>query len=179
MSTSRLSQRYARALQTVEEKLGPDAATFSSCLEALNYVFKQSEAASYLSSPAMPTEGKLRLLDQVLEKIGATTALRNFLKVVADAGRIALIPQIIIAFNELSNAAKGVLHGVVNSVIALESADLSQLALHLSKELKHEVQLTQRLEPALLGGFTVQIGNFLLDSSLKTRIEALASQANH
>jgi len=179
MSMSLVANRYAKALF---KTLGNNVETSRKQLEALcavKEVFATKDGGKVLNSPVMPPDLKQALLKYGLDQANADDAIRNFVKVVSEAGRTALLPEIVNSFEEIIQAAEGKISAHLTSATALDDAEKQQISEHLGKILNKKVTLESTVNPDLLGGFVVDVGNYSVDMSLKTRIENLAQKAAH
>jgi F-type H+-transporting ATPase subunit delta len=107
----------------------------------------------------------------------AKTALpetaKNFLRTVIDNGRLAVLPEIAAQFRALKNAQGGSSDAVVESAFPIDDATLAQLATTLEKRFGRKLNLQVALEPALIGGIRVVVGDEVLDTSVKARLEQM------
>ena len=90
-----------------------------------------------------------------------------------DNGRISVLPEIASQFRALKNAKSGSSDATVYSAFALEGAALADLAATLEKRFGRKLNLTVELEPALIGGVRVVVGDEVLDTSVKARLEQM------
>jgi F-type H+-transporting ATPase subunit delta len=107
----------------------------------------------------------------------AKTALpekaRNFLRVLIDNSRLNALPEIAVQFRALKNAQTGSSDAVVYSAFALDGAALAELAKTLELRFKRKLNVQVEIEPALIGGVRVVVGDEVLDTSVKARLEQM------
>jgi F-type H+-transporting ATPase subunit delta len=107
----------------------------------------------------------------------AKTALpekaRNFLRTVIDNGRLSALPEIASQFRALKNAKTGSSDAVVYSAFAIDGAALAELAVTLEKRFGRKLNVQVEIEPALIGGVRVVVGDEVLDTSVKARLEQM------
>jgi F-type H+-transporting ATPase subunit delta len=125
----------------------------------------------------MPADLKLKLLEYALDQGKASTTTRNFIKALVEAQRTAIIPGVIDSFAELLNEAEGKVTAEVASAQPLDDAAKAEITAGLEKVLKKKIEIAPTVDPSLLGGFKVRVGNFLVDLSLKTRLDSLSAGA--
>jgi F-type H+-transporting ATPase subunit delta len=117
--------------------------------------------------------------DQVFEVIAgvARTALpemaKNFLRTVIANGRLNALPEIATQFRALKNAQGGSSDAVVYSAFAIDDAALSDLKATLEKRFARQLNVSVELQPDLIGGVRVVVGDEVLDSSVKARLEQM------
>jgi F-type H+-transporting ATPase subunit delta len=98
---------------------------------------------------------------------------RNFLQTVIDNGRVAVLPEIASQFHALKNAQAGTADAVVYSAFEIDSAALAELAQVLEKRFARPLNLSVQLQPDLIGGIRVVVGDEVLDTSVKARLEQM------
>lgn len=161
---SELSRRYAQALF----ETGPEEAALKSSAAVL---MGASALWDALKSPVVRPEEKCRVLEAVL---GAGHPLLPFYDLLARKGRMALLPDILSDFHGLVLAARNAAEGVMVCARAPEVEQLRRLEAALCRfQNRAEVRLTVREDPALLGGFRLELGGVTYDYSVKGRLDAL------
>lgn len=135
-----------------------------------------AELRNFLSSPAVNREAKHRVIEKLLARIGASKILRNFLFVVVDHQRTPVLPEIVAAFQEVVRKRQGVLEARVSSAIELNAAQKAELGFTLERLTGKRVEATFSLEPTLLGGAVVRVGDTVYDGSLRTQLNELRVQ---
>jgi F-type H+-transporting ATPase subunit delta len=116
---------------------------------------------------------------QVLDVIAgvAKTALpdmaTNFLRTVIENGRLNALPEIATQFRTLKNAQSGSSDAVVYSAFPIDGAALADVATSLEKRFERKLNVSVALEPELIGGIRVVVGDEVLDTSVKARLEQM------
>ncbi len=98
---------------------------------------------------------------------------QNFLRTVIENGRLSAMPEIAAQFRALKNARSGSSDAVVHSAFPIELAALAELASTLEKRFARKLNVSVVLEPALIGGVRVVVGDEVLDTSVKARLEQM------
>jgi F-type H+-transporting ATPase subunit delta len=98
---------------------------------------------------------------------------KNFLRTVIENGRLSALPEIAEQFRVLKNAQSGSADAVVYSAFAIDSAALADLAVALEKRFARKLNVSVELQPELIGGIRVVVGDEVLDSSVKARLEQM------
>lgn len=174
---SRIARRYARALYKICDSNLEKAKKDLESLKTLTVLFDDKDAGKILRSPVMPPDLKKTLLHYGLEKAVAGDDLKRFIDTLVSAGRVALLPRIIFAFEDLINDAQGKAVGEVTSATAIEAEDQKNIASLLGEILGKSIILENKVDPSLLGGFIAKVGNYRIDMSLKTKLDGLAQSA--
>jgi F-type H+-transporting ATPase subunit delta len=105
--------------------------------------------------------------------------IRNFLVTLADNRRLGLLPEIAKMYEQLRAELENVADVHIVSAAPLTDAQRQRLAAAIQKRLQREVRLHCEVDASLLGGAVVRAGDFVIDGSLKARLERLASAMVH
>ena len=98
---------------------------------------------------------------------------KNFLKTVIENGRLGVLPEIAAQFRALNNAQRGSSDAVIFSAFDIDPAALADLASTLEKRFNRKLNVSVVLQPELIGGIRVVVGDEVLDSSVKARLEQM------
>ena len=99
---------------------------------------------------------------------------RNFFHLLLDADRIAVLPQIVELFEALRRDAEGVARAQVSTALPLTDAQVSELSAALGRRFGRRVEATVELDPGLIGGVRVTVGDEVIDGSVAGRLAAMA-----
>ncbi len=125
-----------------------------------------------------PRISRARLFELIFD-IGGEYLLeqgRNFLKLLVEAGRIQLIPEIARLYEELRAEAERVVDVDVITAYALDKAQEQVIAEAVKKRTGKQVKVATRIDRGLIGGVVVRIGDLVIDASLRGRLQQLATQ---
>ena len=98
---------------------------------------------------------------------------KNFLRAVIDNGRLSALPEIATQFRALKNAQSGSSDAVVHSAFPIDGAALAEVSATLEKRFGRKLNVTVELQPDLIGGIRVVVGDEVLDTSVKARLEQM------
>lgn len=178
MPRNRLAHRYARALFSMAAGNQATAKEFLAALEDLSGLFAESEVARVLKSPVMPDDLKMAVLTHVINKTSTVDAnkqnLISFCKVLINGSRLPILPEIRGEFLELYDEMVGTVRVHIVSSAALEKAMVQEIRAIVEKTMKKTAAITEEKDPSLLGGFVVNVGNSVVDLSLKSQLEGVA-----
>ena len=166
-----VARPYARA--AFEFAQGAKAlARWGDLLETAAMVVRDARVTALLGNPKVTT---LALADFVLDIAGekADEHGRNFVRLLAQNQRLALLPEIAAQYALLRAAAENTVDVEVVSAIALSEAETEKFARALTRRPNRIVRLHPSVDPSLLGGAVVRAGDFVLDGSLKGKLERL------
>ncbi len=162
------SRRYAEALfdAAVGEKTVP---AYRASLDKLSLGLATSFRA--LRDPSVPLRQRQAALARATE--GEPAAIRSVLQLLLERDRVGLLPQIAAAFGDLVDRYLGVARAKISTAVALDDARRAQLVARLEKASGTKIRATFVVDPSLIGGAKVQIGDHLIDSSLAAQLQAL------
>jgi F-type H+-transporting ATPase subunit delta len=102
--------------------------------------------------------------------------LRNFLFVIVDHQRTHALPEIIAAFQQVIRQRQGIMEAQVSSAVELSKAQKAEMEFTLEKLTGKRVEATFSLEPELLGGARVRVGDTIYDGSVRGRLNELRAR---
>jgi F-type H+-transporting ATPase subunit delta len=98
---------------------------------------------------------------------------KNFLRTVIDNGRLNALPEVAEQFRALVNRRNGSSDAVVYSAFPMDGAALAEVGTALEKRFGRKLNLTVQLDESLIGGIRVVVGDEVLDTSVKARLEQM------
>jgi F-type H+-transporting ATPase subunit delta len=169
--------RYARAYAevTVTHKLNPEK-TVAEFQQMADVVNSSRELRNVLQNPAVSREQKLNLLDSIIQHIGASKMLRNFLAVLIDHRRIGNIGDLLEQFKRELDRRMGIADAKVSSVRELSSAEKKSLEQQLAVLTGKVVRATYSQDAGLLGGVLVRVGSTIYDGSVQGRLQRMRQE---
>ncbi len=165
---SELACRYARALYP----LHPNE---DDLRRAAGVLTGSQPLWEVLTDPTVAPDGKKRVLGRVLT--GTPEPLVHFFDLLCDKGRMSFLPDILEEFHTIALADRGAGHCVMNCVTPPDEDQRRRLAAKLARlHNRSEVELEVRLNPALIGGFTLELDGITYDHSVRGRLKSLERQ---
>jgi F-type H+-transporting ATPase subunit delta len=168
------ARRYADAAFAIAERDG-NVRAWLTHLERAAALVSDEKAENLLDNPALPLDKRRELLEAAIGK-DAPPALLNLLLLLLRRGRIELVPRIAIALRELVDRKSGIRRAVVTSASELSAQEVRALEERLERDTGGKVELQVKVDPSLLGGLVVRVGDRLLDGSVRGRLERLRDQ---
>lgn len=101
---------------------------------------------------------------------------RNFLKILLESDRITLLPYIESIFATLRNAAEGVAKAEIVSAIELSDAQVAEMKVALEKRFGKKIETHVSVDPSLIGGARIVVGDQVVDGSISAKLQAMANQ---
>jgi F-type H+-transporting ATPase subunit delta len=169
-----VSSRYARAFADVIADKRLDAeGTLGELAQMVELVSSSAELRTVLESPAIPAEQKRRLLDAVVQRGGFSTQVRNFLAVIVDHRRVALLGEIVQQLRTELNQRLGIADAEVTSARELGEDERRALESRLAASTGRKVRAHYKIDSAVLGGAVVRIGSTIYDGSVRGQLRKL------
>ena len=151
-------------LDVIREQLGQFA-------DAVN---ENRELQVFLFSPYFSTEEKKDGLRKIVD--GADEHFLNFLELLAEKHRLPVIFRIRSTYDELWAQENQLLEVSVTTAVELDEKLVKQIGDEIEKQTGQTVELTSTVDPDVLGGLVLQVGNTVLDASVRSRLERLRKQ---
>jgi F-type H+-transporting ATPase subunit delta len=168
-----VSRRYAKALLELGQAEG-NLETLVGDFEKVKGAYEGShDLRVAVESPLVGHPAKKAILRELCEKLGLGTTAKNAVLLIGDRRRMPLLPEIATMLREMNDAKKGLVRAEVTSAVALSDGFYQKLQATLERLSKKRVVLDKKHDPALIGGVVLRIGDLVLDSSLKTRLDGL------
>jgi F-type H+-transporting ATPase subunit delta len=151
---------------------GDNAQTLASQLEAVGQVSGNPQLRQYADSPKVAAQ---QVFDLVASVLNATLSpkISNLLKAVIDNGRLVALPEIAAQFRALVNASSGISDATIFSAFALDASTLAETVATLEKRFGRKLNATVVIDESLIGGIRVVVGDEVLDTSIKARLEQM------
>ena len=146
-------------------------------------LFEDGQLAEFLSRPSLNDEQRLKFLQGTFAKAvgdgsvfaGGSQHGSNFLKLLLEYGRIAVLPEIAEHFEALKAALENKVDAVVTSAAKLDQNQIDEIAAALKKRLGCDVNIETEIDENLIGGAVIRAGDVVIDGSLRARLEGLAN----
>lgn len=165
------ARRYAEAAFQVAERDGA-IEDWLAALSLAQVRLTEPGAARLLGSPAIAVAVRIEILDRVLGH-DVSGAPRNLLALLVRRGRFDQLTAVVREFGRLHARREGIVEADVTSAVALEPDELPVLRERLVAMTGRDVRMRLAVDPMLLGGVQVRIGDTLIDGSVRGRLERL------
>lgn len=168
-----VSLQYANALADIAMEQGAVEPAARQLQEFSAAYAESPELQNYLDSPAVSPENKRAVLEKIAGRMGASKVVRNFLFVVSDHGRSRDLPQIAEVFQDVVRERQGIADAKVFSAVRLSEGQKTELTQKLAQLTGKTVDPNYFIDPELLGGVLVRVGDTIYDGSLRNRLEQM------
>jgi F-type H+-transporting ATPase subunit delta len=165
---------YARSLFEVakeQDKLGVVRDQLGAFVDALN---ETRELQVFFFSPYFSTQEKKDGLERAVSD--ADPVVLNFLQLLIEKHRTPVIFRVRADYERMWEEENKLLPVEITSAVELDEAIVKQLGDRISEQTGRQVELSSRVEPDILGGIVVQVGNAVLDASIRNRLDQLRRQ---
>lgn len=165
-----IARPYAEAL--FKSNAGPDA---GAQLSALAEVSSDPELRQFADNPKVGSDLVFNVVADVLGRQGVVLGapLQNLLRAVLDNGRLVALPEIAAQYHALVNATTGVSDALIESAFAIDGAMLADVVASLEKRFGCRLHARVEVKPELIGGIRAVVGDEVLDTSVKARLEQM------
>jgi F-type H+-transporting ATPase subunit delta len=169
-----IAQVYARALFEVAQERGVLDDVHEQLGQFADAVNDNREVAVFLFSPYFSTQEKKDGLERMIS--GADPAFMNFLEALVERHRMPAIFRIRARYEELWDDAKQLLPVEVTSAVELDEETVGNIGRRIGEQTGRTVELASHVDPDILGGIVLRVGNFVLDASIRNRLNQLRKQ---
>ncbi|MEA2623039.1 MAG: F-type H+-transporting ATPase subunit delta [Chloroflexota bacterium] len=168
------ARRYAEAAFEIAERDGTLDAWLAE-LETAGEILGEPEVARLLANPAVPVAARAEAIRRALGDRLSEKA-RNLVLLLLRRGRIDLLPQVAQEFRALYEKRAGIVRATVISAAPLAEDEQRALRERLGQMTSGRVEMTVEVDPAILGGVIVRLGDRMIDGSVRGRLERLRSR---
>jgi F-type H+-transporting ATPase subunit delta len=169
---STLARPYAEAVFRMAQGEN-DLAGWSARLQSLALIVSDAQVARLIADPAVAAT---RVSGLITEVAGADLGERgrNFVQVLAENDRLTVLPEIAAQFETLKANAEGTVEATITSAQQLTQAQIDDLVRGLKAKFAREVNVQVAVDPELIGGAVITIGDQVIDGSVKGRLQRMS-----
>lgn len=169
-----IARPYAEAAFALARE-GNALPVWSQMLRLTSAIVADPRVADALDNPALDAGAKESLLLSICgDKL--TAEGRNFVRVLIEGDRIAVLPQIQEMFEALKDSADGIAKATIETAFPFEGNELAELISALEKRFGRKIEATVAVRPELIGGARVTVGDTMIDGSVQEQLRAMAAQ---
>ena len=164
-----IARPYAEALFKASAK---DLAATVGWVDELAAIAGNTQLQQFAGNPNVSSAQVFDLFVGVAKSTLSEQA-KNFLRAVIDNGRLSALPEIAAQFRALKNSQSGSSDAVIYSAFAMDAAAVADVAATLEKRFGRKLNVTVEIDETLIGGIRVVVGDEVLDTSVKARLEQM------
>lgn len=168
-----IARPYAEAVARLA-KDGNSWQAWSDMLGLVAQVAADPQVAVLAGNPGVPAERVADLIVAVCgDKLNAEGV--NFVQLLAENKRFAALPEIAALYEEIKAAQEGVLEARITTAYPLSEAQMAGLVAKLETKFGHKVEATQAVDAELIGGVVIQVGDEVMDASVRGKLADMAA----
>ena len=175
MKDATVAARYARALFLLTEKRGETVRALEDLRDMWEVLKPGSHVAALLTTPQVLLSDKRRILFKAFEG-KAVHSVVLFVDLIMRKKRLHELDGIVHEFEAIVEKQQGIQRALVVSAVALNAGELQRLHADLERRTSSKIKLTAEVDPSLVGGALVRIGDRVVDRSVRTLLEQLGRQ---
>jgi F-type H+-transporting ATPase subunit delta len=175
-----VARPYAQAVFELANEAG-DLGRWSESLDIAGQLLADRALVEYLGNPEFNNDQRLEFLTGLFKKAGAKLLAggdakgTNFLKLLLENRRVAVLPEIADHFEALRAKIENTVDAVVTSATKLSKKQVGEIAAALKARLGCDVKVETEIDENLIGGAVIRAGDVVIDGSLRARLEGLAT----
>lgn len=175
--TITIARPYAKAVFDLAQEQG-ELSNWSEMLELTSLIVLNEDMEALIDNPDF---GKDQVVELILDICGdaLNDTGKNMVRVLADNGRLNVLPEIAELYEVERAAAEGTIQAEVISASALSDAQLQSISSALKARLGREISLECKTDESLVGGAIIRAGDLVIDGSVVGKLEKLASELMH
>jgi F-type H+-transporting ATPase subunit delta len=177
-----VARPYAQAIFEVAQENGT-LDELSASLSAASDLLGDGQVVAFLGQPSLNDDQRLEFLQGLFAEAagrgsvfaGGSQHGTNFLKLLLENGRVAVLPEISAQFEALKAKVENSIDAVITAAAPLSAAQEKAIASSLAEKLGRDVRISTEVNENLIGGAVIRAGDVVIDGSLRARLEGLAN----
>ena len=168
--SSETAVRYARAIFELAQENSELDSIEKNFKDLLLVYNSNKELENFVRNPTKSFENQIEVMNKISELMQFSKLLKDFLSILVTKRRIFFLKKIIVSFLKLSSEKRGELTAQLISSKNLTAEELKNISDELSKVVGSEINFDYKVDQNLIGGFKMQIGSLMIDTSIKNKL---------
>ena len=170
------SERYSRALFEVANEAA-DLDKIETDIKSFKYLLENSpEIKNFFSNPTQSMSNQKNVSDLLSKKFNFSINLKNFFSLLIEKRRIFFVSKIIDSFLRLCSRKRGEVKASLISSKELSESELESISKDLSSLMGSIIKFDYKIDQELIGGLKLQLGSFMIDTSIKNKLKRFEQQ---
>lgn len=171
-----LARPYAKAAFEQAVKV-TGLVEWSDALTTASVITSDDKVSATINNPGLTAEQKAGVMSELCgDKLNE--GAKNLLSVLAENGRLTLLPEIVVQFELLKAAQENATDVVITSAFPLADAQQEKLSQALKTKLNSDIRISTEVDEALVGGVVIRAGDLVIDGSVRGKLAKLAEAMN-
>lgn len=164
MKGSKVAARYAQALLEIADEQQKTDAAMSDMRDLYVTADDNREFELFLRNPIIKSDKKIAVLEKIFEHFDEVSM--SFIRLITKNGRESLLPAIAHEFEIRVKDVRGIVPITLTSAVALDASVKDTIVKKLSAQVKGQLEIEEKLDEKLIGGFMVRMGDIQIDASI-------------
>ena len=169
--SSETSERYSRAIFELSNEKNEFEKVEKNIKDLLNIYNFNNDLDNFVKNPTLSIDIQLKALNIFSKSLNFSRLFQNFLSTLAVKRRLFFLKKILQSFVKLSSKNKGELNAQLISSKNLSLDEIKNISNELSSVIGSEISFDYKVDQSLIGGFKMQLGSLLIDTSIKNRLK--------
>ena len=169
--SSETSERYSRALFEVSKEARESEKAESDLKNFLSIYDNTIELQNFLQNPTKNLSTQKQVVNLLSDKLDFSKNLRNFFLLLIDKRRLFFVKKIIETFMKLCSKKRGEIKASLTTSKQLSESELQHISKELSSSIGSTVKFDYKVDEDLIGGLKLQLGSFMIDTSIKNKLK--------
>lgn len=177
MKGSKIASRYAQALLEISEEQKSTDVVLSNMLFLVSTANDNREFELFLGNPIIKSDKKIAILEKIFAHF--ETISMSFMKLITKNRREGLLVEIAREFDAKVKTARGIVPITLTSAVTLDKEVKDQIVKRLSAQVEGKLEVEERIDEKLIGGFVVRMGDTQIDASILRQFKELRKSLMH
>ncbi len=170
------SERYSRALFEVSKETG-DLENIEKDIKNFQYLLNSSlDIKNFVHNPTQSKHNQIKMINLLADKMNYSENLKNFMFLLIEKRRIFFVEKIIDSFLKLCSQKRGEVKASLVSSKELSETEIEIISKDLSASMGSTVKFDYKVDKELIGGLKLQLGSFMVDTSIKNKLKKYEQQ---
>lgn len=176
MAGFRAAKRYAKGLMQFATEINQAQQINQEMVDLKNSLNNSRELSQFLNSPVLDAKRKNVIAKEIFKDFSQPT--QNFIQLVINQGRGGHLNEIAIQYNELYNSLNNIRKADIVSAVQLDDAMIQQIVDQAKQTMgaDYSYEIENKIDPSLIGGFTLRVGDKQIDASVKSKLTRLKKE---